>query len=244
MLSNLLSLSRNFLLAILKQNRNNHNLQRSNPGRDNQTLIITVVENHRADTPRRETPTVLIRQSTLTFLIQERNAKTLGKTLTKMMACSSLHCLARRSHCFNTGRIISTSKLLIIRLFALNDRNCKQFLKNTPVQLKNIKNFLFSLSFSRKSSMTLLPQEFPAPQERNRMLKLPTQNITPLIKTKRQITITTNPLSIRLVHNSFRSRSYCQTLLKLSMTAHSNPGNLRSKTLNVLSLLVKQAFWY
>ena len=97
--------------------------------------------------------------------------------------------------------------------------------------------------------MTLLPQELARADERRRVLELPTNDVRPLVQTDRQVTMSTNPTSVRCllslldkptgIDDRLRSGTNSHGLLKLRTTVARHPRHLGSESLHVLLLLLQ-----
>ena len=81
--------------------------------------------------------------------------------------------------------------------------NTVQYIKIQYSKIQHNKNtdLLMSLLLSSESAVSLLPEEFPGPQERLRMFELPSDDVTPLIQLDRQISVRLNPGGVGWVHN-------------------------------------------
>jgi hypothetical protein len=58
-----------------------------------------------------------------------------------------------------------------------------------------------------------------------RIFKLPANNVTPLVKTERQVTMRLNPFSIRRVHDRFRCRTNSNRFREIRLTTTQKINN-------------------
>ena len=89
--------------------------------------------------------------------------------------------------------------------------------------------------------MTFLPEEFRCTKERTGCL-FPSYNAAPLIVELRKITVCVDNLFIMLTEKSFRCRTDAKTLLKLFLTAYSNPCTFGGKALNMVFFFLQKTF--
>jgi len=92
--------------------------------------------------------------------------------------------------------------------------------------------------------MAFLPEEFSSADERSRMFELPSNDISPLVKEHRQVSMRVNPLSVGRVHDSLRSRSDGNRLSHFTLSTFGYPGNFRRESLNMLLFLVQGSLSY
>jgi hypothetical protein len=65
----------------------------------------------------------------------------------------------------DSSGIKGASKLFLLRLHALDHRNCKQLLVDASVEFKDVKHLLVGFRLGQVSRMTFLPQIFTGPEE-------------------------------------------------------------------------------
>lgn len=53
------------------------------------------------------------------------------------------------------------------------------------------------------SCVTFLPEEFSSSNERSWMLEFPSDNVSPLVKQNRKISVAADPPGVRRIHYSF-----------------------------------------
>ena len=86
------------------------------------------------------------------------------------------------------------------------------------------------------SSVALLPKEFSCSEERGRVFEFPSDNVGPLIKKDRKVSVTLNPLRKGGVHDGFTSGSDCHRFFESRCTVFGDPGDFRGEALNVIFL--------
>lgn len=92
------------------------------------------------------------------------------------------------------------------------------------------------------SSVAFLPKKLSSSNEGSRMFKLPSNNIGPLIKFKRKISVTFNPVRISRVHNSLAGWANCNWLSQITFSWFGNPSYFRSKSFNMVLLNLQWFF--
>mmetsp|Transcript_7354 Transcript_7354/g.13573 ORF Transcript_7354/g.13573 Transcript_7354/m.13573 type:complete len:268 (-) Transcript_7354:128-931(-) len=196
--------------------------------------------NHNANSSRCDSPRVLPHVVLALVFSLVDNVKHLGKVLAKAMRCCPLHtstiCRNKR---LNSSCVERPRKLFFLRLSTLHDWHCKELFVHLRVQIKNIKHFVVSFCFCCKSGVTLLPKEFSASYKRSWVLELPANDVTPLIQTHWQVSVAADPGCVKGVHDSLTCWTDRNRNLQVCLARLCYPGNLRSKVLHVVLLLVQ-----
>ena len=143
---------------------NDDNLDGSNAGRENQSLVITVYHDHDSDGTRRKTPRVLpcinfaLTGGIVGILDDDIEHFWFGEVLTKTVRGASLDTATTSwNEALYSGGIKRASELFLLGLDALDHRNSKQFLVDASVEFKDIKNLLVGFRLGQVSRMTFLP---------------------------------------------------------------------------------------
>jgi len=79
----------------------------------------------------------------------------------------------------------TTREFFIFTLDSLNHRDCEQFFINSAVQILNEEGEGVSFFESCMCSVSFLPEELTSTDERSRILELPSNDVSPLIKLQR-----------------------------------------------------------
>jgi hypothetical protein len=174
-----------------------------------------------------ETPRVLPGKFFLSFGVFKFNLEHLGKVLAKAVGGSGLNTSTRSRHKgFNSGGVISSREFFIFSLFAGNDRNSQQFFIDFLVEIQNVHDFSGSFFFGSKDSVTFLPEEFSGSDKGCGLFEFPSDHICPLVELQRKISMGSNPVGVRRVHNGFRGRSNGDGFLQSRLARFSYPGDL------------------
>jgi hypothetical protein len=102
---------------------------------------------------------------------------------------------------FNGGGVETTSKLLLLRLLTLHNRDGQELFVDLRIVIENLQNLLMSTLLSKMRGVTLLPKKFTGTKERLRVLELPSNDGVPLVELEGQVSVTTDPLGVVRVHD-------------------------------------------
>mmetsp|Transcript_28833 Transcript_28833/g.52959 ORF Transcript_28833/g.52959 Transcript_28833/m.52959 type:complete len:435 (-) Transcript_28833:189-1493(-) len=233
----------NFLGGVVAGDGDDDGLSLGDLGREDETLVIRVGHQHDTDRTGGNTPRVLPDKLFALVLGLVFDIEHLTKILAQAVAGGTLDGLAGlRDEGFDSGSVKGTGELLLATLASLDDRDGQEVLIHLAVELEDFEDLGLSLSLRGKGSVALLPQEFTGADEGSGILELPTDNISPLVKTEGKITVTANPLTVVRVHDGFRSGSNGNGLFHGSVTGLSHPCDLRSETLDMVLLGVQDVF--
>ena len=120
-----------------------------------------------------------------------------GEVLAKAVRSSSLDSTAVGGNKgLHGGGVQTSSELLLLGLTAFNHRHGQQLLVHASVVVQNLEDFFRSLLLGGESTVAFLPEELTRANEGSGVLELPANDVSPLVQTKRKITMTTNPASI------------------------------------------------
>lgn len=138
---------------------------------------------------------------------------------------------------------VSSREFLGFSLDSFANWNCQNLLINSEVELQIIVHFFLSLLVSCMSGMTFLPQKFTGSDERGGVLEFPSDNVSPLVKFQRQITMTLNPFGVGRIHDCLAGRPNCNGLSEFTFSWSSDPSNFRRETFNMLFFQLKSFSW-
>lgn len=194
-----------------------------------------MIHSHDTDRSSSKTPWSLPYEFLLLFLIFKDNIKHFCEILTQIVRSSSLYSSSIfRNPSLNSRCLVSTWEFLWLSLYSFANWNSKDFFVNSEIELQVIVHLSFGLLVGSMSSVTFLPQKFTCSYEGSWVLKLPSDDVSPLIEFKRKISMTLNPVCIGRVHNSFASRSNSDWLCKITWSWTSDPSDFWSKSLDMV----------
>lgn len=129
-------------LGLGQTNWDDSNLLQSNPGREDQTLIITVDHDHNTDRSCRKTPRILVDKRLFLFSrsslvgMLDGNVEHLGEVLSEMMGCSSLNTSTGGwNEPLDGGSVISSGEFLLDRLDTRNNGNGEEVNVDSSVEI-------------------------------------------------------------------------------------------------------------
>ena len=178
---------------------------------------------------------------TLVVLVLIHYLKHFGEVLAEMVRSSTLNTTATdRNVEFNCSSVLSTCETLIFRLTSSDDRAGQELFVDLSIDFLNLVLEHGSVLFSSVGSVTFLPEELTSADERSRVLELPSDDIGPLVKEQRQVTMRPNPFSIGRVHDCLGSRPDSDRLRHLTLSRLGNPSDLGSEARYMVLLLIKR----
>ena len=209
-----------------------------------------------ADRPRGQTPAVLEGERLLALRVLEADVEHLAEVLAQVVTRPSLQGQwSRPSDCphlnaasidgdvgLDGRREVAAGELLALRLAPLHHGDGHQVRVDAGVQLEDLEHLLLRLAPTGERRVALLPQEFPGPQERRRMLELPAlqstghtvaygsgtdHDIAPLVQTDGQIAMRLNPFGEARVHDRLARRTNGNRLGQLRLPGSCHPGHLK-----------------
>jgi hypothetical protein len=149
--------------------RNNDDLELSNTGRENETLVVSVDHNHHTNRPRRETPRVLPDLELVSSRVRRvlnGDTEHLGEVLTKAVGGSSLDtATSGRDETLDGGGVETSGELLLLRLDTGNDGNGEELLVNAAVEVEDLENLLVGFGLGEEGGVALLPEELTSTEE-------------------------------------------------------------------------------
>ena len=89
--------------------------------------------------------------------------------------------------------------------------------------------------------MALLPQELTRSDERRRVLEFPTDDVTPLVQSQRQVSVRVNPIRVVRVHDRLGRRSNRDRDFEIGGSASRDPRDLRREVFDVILLSLESA---
>ena len=73
------------------------------------------------------------------------------------------------------------------------------------------------------------------------MFEFPADDVAPLIQSQGEISVTSDPLGVRRIHDCFRSWSNSDRLSELRLTCLGHPSDFRRKALDMVLFSVQRA---
>ncbi|KAH3664938.1 hypothetical protein OGATHE_003753 [Ogataea polymorpha] len=226
-------------------NRNDHHLVLSHPWRNDQTLVVGMDHHHDTNNSGRKTPRRLMCiyfRMLWTKRVLNRDVEHLGEVLAEVVRGGTLNTPAGGwDVSFASGGVQTSGKLLVLSLNTLYDRNSKQFLVNARIKIQDLADLLASFLLGEVCCMALLPQELSGSEEWLRVLEFPSNHRVPLVELQWQISVRTDPFGIVRIHDGFTCWSDSNWLLQVRRTGSCHPSDLRSKSFDVVLLLLKNS---
>ena len=208
------------------------------------TLVVGVDHDHDTNGPGGVAPRVLpAKQLLLVALgVLNRDVEHLAEVLAQAVRRGTLDTAARAGDVALTAeRVERTGKLLGLRLHTLNGGHGKQIRVDVVVVLGDLVDLLLGALAREVGGVALLPQELTRAKEGLRVFELPAHDRVPLVQSQGQVTVALDPLCVVRVHDGLRSRADGHGLLELRAAGAGDPGNLGSKALDVVLLLLEHA---
>lgn len=153
--------------------RHYNDLDTSYPWRKDKPFIITVDHDHNTNGSGRQTPGILpnvdlaFADRVVRVLYEDIKHIRIGEVGSKAVRGGALNTTTRGGdETFDSGCVEATSKFLLFGLDTGNDRNRKQFLVYTAVEVKDLQDFSVRLFTRKVSGMAFLPEELSGPKER------------------------------------------------------------------------------
>ena len=196
----------------MSRNRNNNQLGRSDARRQDQTLVIAVGHDDRADNTGGNAPGGLIHILKRVVLIGVLHAEGAREAVTEVVRGAGLKRLAVVHHGLDRVGVLCTGEALLRGLFALDDRDGQPFLEELRVDVQHAQGLLHRLLGGCVDGMTLLPPELTGTQERTGGL-FPTDDRAPLVVQLGQVTPGLDDVGVVLAEQSLGSRTYTHSLL-------------------------------
>ena len=221
--------------------RDDNQLDGRNARRQDKALVVAVGHDDRADQTGGNAPRGLLHILQGVVLIRILHIKCLGKAVAEVMARAGLQRLAVMHHGFDGVGLFRTRKALLFGLFALEHRDSQIFLAELRIDVQHAQGFLHRLLGGGVHGVTLLPPELAGTQEGTGSL-FPAHNRAPLVIQLGQIAPRADDLGIVLAEQGLGGRADAQALLELFRAAVGDPGDFRRKALNMVLLLLQQAF--
>lgn len=136
-----------FLVGSLRGDTTRHDdgLNTSYPWRKNESLVIAVDHDHNTNSPGRQTPGILpdidlaFPDRVVRVLYKDIKHVRIGEVGSKTMRGAALNTTTRGGYePFDSGSVEATSKFLLFGLDTRDDRNRKQLLVYTAVEVKDL----------------------------------------------------------------------------------------------------------
>ena len=229
--------------GLVRGYRQDDDLDRRDPRREDQTVIVAVGHDDAADDPGGHAPARLVRVAQLVFLIRERDVEGLCKAVSEVVAGAGLQGLAVMHHALDGIGVFRAGELFFLGLVALDDGHGQPVLADVGVDLQHPERFLPGLFLCGVDGVALLPEELAAAEEGARRL-FPAEHAAPLVIEAGQVPPGVYDMAPVLAEESLRGGAYAQPLGQLLTAANRHPGALGGETLYVVLLLLEQALGY
>ena len=221
--------------------RDDHQLGGRNARRKNKALIVAVGHDDRADQTGGHAPRGLLHILKGVVLVRVLHVECLGKAVAEVMARAGLQRLAVVHHGLDGVGLFRTGETLLLGLFALEHRDGEILFAELRIDVQHAQGLLHRLLGGGVDGVALLPPELTAAQEWTSGL-FPAHDRAPLVVQLGQVAPGTDDLCVMLAEQGLRGRAHAQALLQLFRAAMGHPRNLRREALDVVLLLLQQAF--
>ena len=140
-------------------NGNDNDLYGSYSRRKNESAVVAVSHDNCADETGRNAPACLVGVNALVFLICVLNVESLCETVTEVVRCSCLKCLAVVHESLDSVCGFSSGELVALGLFALYNGHSEGLLAEVCVDIEHTLGLLNCLLSSCVDSVAFLPEE-------------------------------------------------------------------------------------
>ncbi len=227
--------------GLVLGNGQDHHLGGSDLGRQHQAVVVAVGHDDAADETGGHTPGGLVGIGLLVVLVGELNLKCLGEAVTEVVGGTGLQSLAVMHHALDGVGGLGTVELFLVGLAALGNGHGQHVLAEVSIDVQHGLGESLGFLSGGMQGMALLPQELPVAQEGTGGL-LPAKNAAPLVILHGQIPVGLQHMGEMLAEQSLGSGADGILLLQTLHTAVGDPGALGSEALDVVLLLLQQAF--
>ena len=215
-----------------------HDLDRSDLRREDESVVVAVRHDDRADHTRRNAPRRLMRVTDFVVPVGERDVERFGESVAEVVRRAALERDAVVHHRLDGVRLFRAGKFFLLRL-ASRDRGDRERLEvEVLVNFQHAERFRARLVGRFVHRVSLLPEEFGRAEERARRL-FPANDGAPLIIELRQVAVGMNDVFEMLAEERFRRRADAEALGELVLPADSYPRALRRESLDVIFLFLK-----
>ena len=211
----------------------------SDRGGENESVIVAVSHNDRADHTGRNAPGCLVRVLDLIVACGVLDVESLCKTVAEVVSCTALKSNAVVHHGLYGVGLNSTRELLLLGLLTLDYGNSERLLIEIGINVEHTDGLLTRLFFGLVHSVTLLPEELGGAEERTGGL-FPTNNVAPLVVELRQVAVGLNDILVVLAEKSLGGRTDDKSFGELVLSADGYDRALGSKARNVIGFLLQK----
>ena len=200
-----------FSIALI--DRHHHYLYRSQPRRENESIVISMGHDKGAHKTCGHAPGCSPDILLLPFPCSILYIKRLRKILSEEMRCPGLKGLPVLHQSLYTQGIKRPRKPLVRALMADNDREGKGVPGKISVHVDHLHCLCLRFLAGSMSSMAFLPEELSGPQEKP-CAHFPSHHICPLVAKYREVSPRCNPVLVCIPYDSLGCRPYDEFFLK------------------------------
>ena len=226
-------------LLVLGDGNHNH-LNGGDGGGQNQSVVVAVGHDHRADQAGGAAPAGL--EGVLQGVVPAGKGDVIGpgELVAEVVRGGGLQRLAVLHHGLHGVGGLSTGKLFLVGLAAGDHRNGQSVLAEIGIAPQLLLRLRLGLSSGLMDGVTLLPPELTGAQEGTGGL-FPAHDGAPLIVQHGQLPPAVQHVGPVVGEHGLGGGPDAQPLLQLAVAAHGDPGHLRSEALDQLPFLLQQA---
>ena len=223
----------------MRRHGDDHRLDGSHPGGQDQAVVVSVGHDDAADHPGGDAPAGLVGVVELVVLPGVGNAEGLGEAVPEIVAGARLKGLVVVHHALHGVGLLGPLELLLVRLPAPEDGHGQEVLHEVRVDVQHPHRLLPGLRLVRVHGVALLPEEFPVAEEGAGGL-LPPQDAAPLVIELRKVPPGVDDIGVMLAKERLGGGADAEAVLQLLAASHGNPGALRGEALHMVLLLLEQ----
>ena len=227
--------------GLVRRDGQHDDLDRRDFGRQHKAAVVAVGHDETADDARGHAPRGLKRVGELVFLIRKGDVKCLGKAVAEVVAGAGLERLVVVHHALDGIGVLGAGELFFLGLVAADDGHRHVIFQRIGVDLEHLQCLGARLFLGGMDRVTLLPEELTAAQERARRF-LPAEHAAPLVIQARQVAPAVHNVAPVLAEQRLGRRADAQALGQLLAAADRDPRALRREALDVILLLLQEAF--
>ena len=220
---------------------NDYNLDRSNVGRKNKSVVVAVGHDDSADKTGGNAPGSFKRGVKLVVAAGELNVKSFCKAVAEEMGSSGLKSFTVVHHSFDGIGCFCACEFFFFGFLAFDHRDSEVLFANVSIDVEHLFGLCDSFLCGFVHGVAFLPKEFHGTEERTGGL-FPTNNAAPLVIKFRKVAVRFDYVCVMVAEKSFGSGAYAHSFLKLFAAAHGDPCNFRSKAFDMVFFFLKKAF--
>ena len=217
-----------------------HDLDGGHCRGQDQAVVIAVGHNDGTHQTGGNAPAGLERVMQLVVAAGKGHVVSLAELIAEVMAGAALQGLAVLHHGFDGIGSLSTGKLLLIGLAALDNRDGQILLADIRVAVQLLLGLSLGLGGSLVDGVAFLPPELTAAQEGTGGL-FPAHHAAPLVVLHGQLTVAVQHAGPVVTEHGLAGGTHRQALFQLVRAAHRDPRHLRREAIDQLAFLLQQA---